>query len=108
MINKYNAAFSFKNSKYPATHFYELTLIEGKNNLRKYADCKLISMDHEENILFSKQNANISCLKVIEAIKFIIYLIISFKDYFKDSRQNYRFIDENLNKTIETKFLLGN
>ena len=64
MINKYNTAFSFKNSKYPASHFYELTLIEDIAHLRKYVDTKLISMDHEENILFSKQKANISSLKV--------------------------------------------
>ena len=58
MIQMYNTAFSFKNSKYSANHFFDLTLIEDKKSLKKYVDAKLISMDHEENILFSKQNAN--------------------------------------------------
>ncbi len=65
MINEYNTSFSFKNSKFPISKFLDLTLVQGNNSLKKYIDSKLISIDHENNILFSKQKANV-ILKVLK------------------------------------------
>lgn len=85
MIHQYNTAFSFKNSKYPIANFCDISLIQGTNSLKKYVDCKLISIDNENNIVFSKQKTN--CV-------------------LKDSREKYSFIDENLKQISESDFLL--
>lgn len=87
MIHQYNTAFSFKNSKYPIANFCDISLIHG-TSLKKYVDCKLISIDNENNIVFSKQKTNeTNCV-------------------LKDSREKYSFIDENLKQISESDFLL--
>ena len=58
IIAEYNVAFSSKNAKYPIEKFIEITLINQSKSLKKYIDGKLITIDGENNILFSKPNSN--------------------------------------------------
>lgn len=59
MINQYNVAFSWKNSKFPVSKFVELASLNNKQSLQKYIDCQMIIIDEEDNIVFQKKNVKV-------------------------------------------------
>ena len=61
----YNSAFSFKNSKYPIDVLVNLTLLNHRISLEKYARAGLLVFDDEqENIVFAKTNT-VNSIKVL-------------------------------------------
>lgn len=57
MINEYNVAFSWKNSKFPVQNFIDLTLMNDRQSLQKYIDSQMLNIDNEQNIVFNKVNS---------------------------------------------------
>ena len=62
-----NTAYSFKNSKYSVEDFLKITLFNGRHMLEIYEEKHLLSIDKDNNILFSKERAqnhiNVKILK---------------------------------------------
>jgi hypothetical protein len=56
MFKTMNISYASKNLTYPIDHLLEITLLNGKNSIRKFADLKLLSViDQDNQLLFTKQ-----------------------------------------------------
>jgi hypothetical protein len=63
MFKTMNVSYASKNLTYPIDHLLEITLLNGKNSIRKYADLNLVTiMDQDNQLLFTKQ-INIDSIK---------------------------------------------
>ena len=56
MFKTMNVSYASKNLTYPIDHLLEITLLNGKNSIKKFADLKLVSIiDQDNQLLFTKQ-----------------------------------------------------
>lgn len=70
MLKIMNTAYSFKNSKYSVEDFLKITLFNGRHMLEIYEDKNLLSIDRDNNILFSKERAKFDINVKIEKKKY--------------------------------------
>jgi hypothetical protein len=91
MLRAMNAAYSAKNAKYPVEHLINVTLLNSRMSLEKYAAARLIELDSStdnSSILFSKANN-----QHVAAIS-------------KLTRESLFFVDKRLEELNEADFLL--